>query len=151
MAVKFEQKIDIDAPPERVWAVFADPTSWSDWLPDADEVSQLTEVAPGATFQWRSGDGAGQGAIQELDAQANRLTFVTQGDGGPVTHTFDVDRSGGMFGMGGQDTRLRYIMEYDPPGGMIGDFVVGGNPMDAMKVKRTLERIRDLTLLRGQA
>jgi hypothetical protein len=40
-------------------------------------------------------------------------------------------------------------MEYDPPGGAITDFIAGGNPMDMMKVKKALERVRDLAQMRG--
>jgi hypothetical protein len=35
-------------------------------------------------------------------------------------------------------------MEYDPPGGFVTDFVVGGNPKDMMKVKGVVEAIKKL-------
>jgi carbon monoxide dehydrogenase subunit G len=149
MAVKFDQTIGIDAPLDQVWAVLTDPTSWSDWLPDVDDVTGLGSVEEGGSFQWRAGSDEGQGTISEVNPSANRLKIVTQGSGGPVTHTFDVDRAGGAFGLGGQDARLRYTMEYDPPGGAITDFIAGGNPMDMMKVKKALERVRDLAQMRG--
>src|SRR5687767_9885794 len=101
MAVKFERHVDIDAPVERVWAIPTDPSTWPDWFPDIDEVVNLATVAPGSSFRWRDGDNTGQGAIDSVDAAANRLKVLTQGESSPVTHTFDVNRAGGVLGVGG--------------------------------------------------
>jgi len=35
-------------------------------------------------------------------------------------------------------------MEYDPPGGLIADFIAGGNPKDILKVKHALEKVKGL-------
>jgi hypothetical protein len=40
-------------------------------------------------------------------------------------------------------------MEYDPPGGMVGDFVMGSNPVDSMKVKQTLDKVKGLAVMRA--
>jgi uncharacterized protein YndB with AHSA1/START domain len=144
MAVKFHQEIQINASPERVWSVLTDPKTWPRWFPELDEVTNLAAIKPGSTFKWRHGGDTGAGSIASVDPSANRLEVITEGGSSPVTHTFDVDRAGGVLGMGGHDTRLKYTMEYDPPGGALMDFVASGNPMDQVKVKHTLEKVRDL-------
>ena len=149
MAVKFERHVDIDAPVERVWAILTDPTTWPDWFPGIDEVMDLGSVAPGSAFRWRDGDNTGQGSIDSIDAAKNRLKVLTQGESSPVTHTFDVDRAGGVLGVGGHAARLTYTMEYDPPGGAITDFLLGGNPLDQLKVKHALDRVSTLAKMRG--
>ena len=149
MAVKFEQQVNMDAPPEAVWSVLTDPATWQMWFTDADEVTGLSAVEDGAAFQWRDGDDIGAGSVVEVNPSANRLKVVTVKGGNPVTHTFDVDRAGGVLGVGGNDARLKYTMEYDPPGGMAGDFVVGNNPVDSRKVKQTLGKVKGLAVMRA--
>jgi uncharacterized protein YndB with AHSA1/START domain len=149
MAVKFEQQVTMDAPVEAVWAVLTDPSTWPMWFTDIDAVTGLQAVEDGATFQWRDGDDSGPGSIVEVNPSANRLKAVTMKDDTPVTHTFDVDRAGGLLGRGGHDSRLRYTLEYDPPGGMVGDFVMGNNPVDRLKVKRTLDKVKGLAAMRA--
>ncbi len=109
----------------------------------------VSAVQDGGTFQFKSGGEVSSGAIAGVDATAFKLKVVTQSGGGPVTHMFDVDKSGGFLGMGGNDARLRYTLEYDPPGGFLGDFVAGGNPKDILKVKHTLEKVKGLAEGRG--
>jgi uncharacterized protein YndB with AHSA1/START domain len=144
MAVKFDQHIDIDAPPDTVWSILTNLDTWPVWFPDLEEVTGMKEVGSGGTFQWRSASETGSGSIISVDPAADRLKVVTQLGDSQVTHTFDVDRSGGFLGLGGNDARLRYTMEYDPPGGFLSDFVVGGNPKDLLKVKHTLEKVKGL-------
>jgi len=149
MLVKFEQHTDINAPVEAVWSILSDPSTWPLWFPEVEKISSLAAVQSGATFQWQKGGETGSGSIVHVDAGANQIKVTTQMGGSEVTHTFDVDRAGGIFGMGGNDARLKYTMEYDPPGGLIGDFVASGNPADTLKVKHTLEKVRNLA--EGQA
>ena len=144
MAVKFDQHIDIDAPPDTVWSLLTNLNTWPMWFPDLEQVGNASAVESGATFQWSSGGEAGSGVIASVDPAADRIKVVTQLGDSQVTHTFDVDRSGGFLGFGGNDSRLRYTMEYDPPGGFLGDFVAGGNPKDLLKVKHTLEKVKHL-------
>jgi len=144
MPVKFEQHVNIDAPVQAVWSAITDPNTWPLWFPDVEQVENLGAVQDGATFQWRSGGEAGSGSIASVDPDSNRLKVVTRMGDSEVTHLFDVDRAGGVFGIGGNDARLKYTMEYDPPGGFVGDFIAGGNPKDALKVKHTLEKVKNL-------
>ena len=144
MAVKFDQHVDINAPAGTVWAVLIDSSTWPQWLPDVEQVTNAGEVAPGGTFQFQKGGESGSGSITLVDEASYRIKIVTQAGAVPETHTFDVDRSGGFLGLGGNDARLRYTLEYDPPGGFVSDFVAGGNPKDMLKVKHTLDKVKGL-------
>lgn len=144
MAVTFDQHIDINAPADTVWSIIIDPATWPQWLPDVGQVANVGTVAPGSTFQFQSGSETGSGSITLVDAASYRLKIVTQVGAVPETHTFDVDRSGGFLGLGGNDARLKYTLEYDPPGGFLSDFAVGGNPKDMLKLKHTLEKVKGL-------
>jgi uncharacterized protein YndB with AHSA1/START domain len=44
MAVKFDQHIDIDAPADVVWSALIDSTAWPRWLPDLEQVSNVSAV-----------------------------------------------------------------------------------------------------------
>jgi hypothetical protein len=142
--VKFEQQIKIDAPVDTVWSILKNPNTWPLWFTEIGQITNLSAVENGGTFQYKSGDDMAAGSIAHVDEERGIIKVVVQEGSVPATHTFDVDRRGGLFGFGGNDSRLTYTMEYDPPGGMIGDFIAGGNPADLLKLKKTLERVRDL-------
>jgi uncharacterized protein YndB with AHSA1/START domain len=144
MPVKFQQHVDIDAPPERVWSVLTDPALWPGWLPDLDQVS-VGRVAEGATFQYQEGGSQGAGRITSLQPQKQLRVVTTKSGGSPVTHTFELKREGGVLGVGGNDCQVDYIMEYDPPGGFISDFAAGGNPRDMMKARDVVQAIKKLS------
>jgi uncharacterized protein YndB with AHSA1/START domain len=143
MAVKFHQDVDIDAPPERVWSVLADPTLWPGWFPDLDRVS-LGAVRSGASFQFQDGNDSGAGTVAAVEPNRRLRVVTTKSGSPPVTHTFELKREGGVLGVGANDCQVDYTMEYDPPGGFITDFVVGGNPKDMMKIKGVVEAIKKL-------
>ena len=149
MPVTFDQHIEIDAPVETVWSILTDPNKWPLWFADMERVLNFTAVKTGSTFQWQKGDDTGDGSIVHVDTDKYRIRVVTQMGSDQVTHTFDVDRAGGLLGIGGNDAGLKYTMEYDPPGGFISDFVASGNPRDALRVKHTLEKVKELA--EGQA
>jgi uncharacterized protein YndB with AHSA1/START domain len=146
----FEQRITIDASMDTVWEVLNDTGSWSLWFPGVKGALSLPAVAPGASFSWRDGDDTGAGSIAEVDDAKGIIRAVTQDGGKTTTHTFDIDRAGGLFGLGGNDTRLLYRREYDAPGNIIGEFIAGGNPADMLAVKQTLERVKELVEARSR-
>lgn len=139
---QFEQHITIDAPVDKVWTVITNPGSWGLWFPGADTVTGLSQVEAGTTFQYQQKGDSATGTIIEVDANRGLIKMVTSDDGKQITHTIDLDRTGGFFGVGGDDTRVKYIREYDAPGGFLGDFVSGGNPADTLAVKHVLERLK---------
>jgi uncharacterized protein YndB with AHSA1/START domain len=140
----FNQHTKIDAPVDKVWAILTNPATWEQWFPDVDRVTNLGAVAADTTFEWQHGDETGSGTIVEVDNDRGLIKVVISHEGKQTTHTFDLDRAGGFFGLGGNDTRIEYKREYDAPGGFIGEFVTGGNPADALKVKHTLEKVKNL-------
>ena len=144
MAVKFAQHVDIDAPPDVVWSFLTDSGKWPLWFEGMEQLSGIGAPAQGANFSWRKGNDNGTGTVLALDEGKLIIAFATREGDDERTHTFDVDRSGGFLGIGGNDARLRYTLEYDPPGGMLGDFISGGNPADTLHVKSTLRKIKDL-------
>lgn len=142
--VKFEQHIKINAPVDTVWGILKNPSTWPLWFTEIGQITNLSGVQTGATFQYKSGEDMAAGSIVHVDEEQGVIKVMTQEGSVPVTHSFDVDRRGGIFGIGGNDSQLKYMMEYDPPGGMLSDFVVSGNPADLLKLKKTLERVKDL-------
>lgn len=144
MAVKFYQHIDINAPPETVWSILTNLNTWPMWFPDLEQVRNGGAVESGGTFQWRSSGATGAGSIVSVEQAADRLKIVTQLDDCQVTHGFDVVRSGGFLGMSGDNTGLRYTMEYDAPASFLVDFVAGSSRKDFIKVKQTLENVKGL-------
>jgi uncharacterized protein YndB with AHSA1/START domain len=139
---RFEQDIKVDAPVDKVWTMLMNPGSWGLWFPNADSVSGLASVSPGASFTFRQGNDEGSAQIVEVDEGRGLIKIVTMDDGKQVSHTIDLDRAGGFLGMGGNDTRVIYTREFDAPGGFMGEFVSGGNPADTLAVKGVLERIK---------
>jgi len=140
----FERHVKIDAPMDRVWAMMTNPATWEQWFPSVDRITGLAAVEQGATFQWQDGNDTGAASIVEVDHDRGLIKVVTSEDGKQTTHTFDLDRAGGFFGLGGDDTRLTYRREYDAAGGFLGEFVVGGNPADSLQVKQVVEKIKNL-------
>lgn len=141
---KFEQHVTIDAPMDRVWVMMTNPATWEQWFPGVDRITGLTAVEEGATFQWQDGNDSGSASIVQVDHERGLIKVVTTEKGKQTSHTFDLDRAGGFFGLGGNDTRLTYEREYDAPGGFLGEFVVGGNPVDAVQVKQAIQKIKNL-------
>lgn len=140
----FEQHVTIDAPMDKVWAMMSNPQTWAQWFPDVDSISGLSAVEPGTTFEWQDGDKHGSGSIVDVDTARGLIKVVTSLDEHQTTHTFDLDRTGGLFGMGGNDTKLLYRREYKASGSILGEFIAGGNIADTLDVKNTLNKIKRL-------
>jgi uncharacterized protein YndB with AHSA1/START domain len=139
---KFDQSIDIKAPVDTVWSILTNPGQWPLWFPDVQSVSGLPAVQTGATFQWQSGSrGAGTGSVVRAEPQ-RRLQVVTKMDENQATHTFEVSQRRGL--LGGSGARFHYVLEFKSAGGLIGEVVAGGNPVDLLKVKNAVTKVRDL-------
>ena len=138
---KFEHSIDISAPVDTVWSILTNPDQWPLWFPDLQGVTGLSAVQTGAQFQWQSGGQTGTGSIGRVEPQRS-LQVVTAMEGHQATHTFRVERHGGLFG--GNGAQLHYTLEFKPAGGLIGELVAGGNPVDLLKVKNAVTKVHDL-------
>src|SRR5512144_2822241 len=98
---RFEQRVNIDAPVDKVWGILMNPGSWEQWFPDVDRVTGLTAVQAGATFQWQSGNDSGSGSIVAVDEGRGLIKVITSAGDNQTSHISDLDRAGGLFGLGG--------------------------------------------------
>ncbi|HEU5016290.1 MAG TPA: SRPBCC family protein [Roseiflexaceae bacterium] len=138
---------DINAPAETVWSILSDLSKWPLWFPGIQTAPGASTVQTGTSFQWQDENHTDTGMITRADP--NQLLQVTTRHGDrQATHTFKLDQHGGLFGGGGK-TRVDYTLEYDVPGGIIGNFVVNGNPFDMTRMNHTLDKIKSLA--EGQA
>ncbi len=128
--------IRIEAPPEKVYALWRDPTAFSDFMPDVKGVEDR-----GETWHWEVDGPAG--TTVEWDSQIvedePNVRLAWKSVGGQVENSgavrFD-DRDGA--------TDVEYAMEFDPPGGTAGEVVAKlfKDPED--QVQRALEAFKEL-------
>jgi len=142
---KFERQVEIDAPVEKVWEVMTNPAQWPQWFPGIDSVSNVTLLGEGRTFEW-TGEGeaqTGRGAIVKMEPM-RRLEIMTQMGDDKDAHIFELRASGGFLGLGEDECKVEYTLDTLMGGGMLGRFVAGGNPKDAMRVKKAMHLLRKL-------
>jgi len=138
---KFEHSEDINASVGTVWSILTDPDQWLLWFPDVQGASGPLAMQTGGTFQWQSGSKTGTGSLARVKPQ-HILQVITKMDGRQATHTFEVNRHAGLFG--GNGAQLHYTLEFHTAGGIIGEFVAGGNPADLLKVKNAVSKVHSL-------
>jgi uncharacterized membrane protein len=127
--------IRVEAPPQRVWELWRDPTGFPHFMDDVESVeargerwhwkvsgpagrsvewdSEIVEEIPGEKLAWKSVSGMANSGVVRLD-----------------------DR--------GEATDLEYAIEFEPPGGKAGEIVAKlfDDPED--KVQRALESFKEL-------
>lgn len=140
---KFENDIDIDAPVATVWAIVNTSQQWPQWFPDMDTIQDIGTAEAGETFTWERDGKEATGKVVRAEDQS-RMQLVTNADGHRHTHTFSLHHRGGVFGIGGEKSRLEYSLEYEATGGVIGEFIARGNPIDMIKVRNVLKEIKAL-------
>lgn len=62
-----EGEIQIAAPPETVWAVISDLSSWPEWNPDVTSMTMEGLLAPGSSFRWRAGSARLVSTLQAVE------------------------------------------------------------------------------------
>jgi len=140
---KFEREVEIDAPVEKVWEILTNPNHWPKWFPGIDTVSAGTPVHDGASFEW-TGDGrTGSGSVVNVEP-LKRLEIITQLGDDKDAHVFKLRPSGGFLGMADDECRLEYTLDTLMGGGILASFVAGGNPRDAIRVKKAITLLRKL-------
>ncbi len=140
---KFEREVEINAPVEKVWEVITNPDHWPQWFPGIESVSNVTSVSEGGTFQWTDEGKTGRGTIVNLEPQ-KRLDIMTQMGDDKDSHVFKLRPSGGFFGLNNDECKVEYTLDTLTGGGILANFVLGGNPVDALKVKNATNLLRKL-------
>ncbi len=142
---KFERVEEIDVTPDKVWPVITDPDMWDDWMPGISGISGSGPAVVGSAYPFKAGEQSGKATITHMET-GRLLEIVTDVGGHKTTHRFTLSpRMGGLLGLGGLNgTKVDYVMEYQPAGGILGQFVAGGNPVDLLKVKNALTRLENL-------
>ena len=138
---KFERKVEIDAPVETVWEVMTDPDHWPQWFPGVESVSNVTSISQGGTFEWTDEGRRGHGTIVNMEPMRH-LEIMTQMGDDKDTHVFKLRPSGGFLGLGNDECTVEYTLDTLMGGGILGRFVAGGNPRDAIRVKKTTHLLR---------
>jgi len=140
---KFEREVEIDATVEAVWQVMTDPTHWPKWFPGIDSIGKVSAVAEGGTFEWIDDGQTGIGTIVKLEPM-KRLEIVTQMGKDKDSHVFVLRPTGGFLGLKADECKVEYTMDPLVGGGILGNFIVGGNPKDTLKVKKAMHLLRKL-------
>ncbi|HQV29116.1 MAG TPA: SRPBCC family protein [Thermoflexales bacterium] len=142
---KFERVEEIDVTPDKVWKVIITPDVWDEWMPGITGISGAGPAVVGSSYPYQAGDKTGKATVTRLEP-GRMLEIVTEVGGHKTTHHFTLSpRTGGLLGLGGVNgTKVDYVMEYAPAGGILGAFVAGGNPVDLLKVKNALARLENL-------
>jgi uncharacterized protein YndB with AHSA1/START domain len=140
---KFERDVEINAPVQKVWGVLIDPSHWPEWFPGVDAVSNVTSVSQGGSFDWTNGGQTGHGTIVHMEP-LKRLEILTQLGDDKDSHVFKLQPSGGFLGLGADDCKVDYTLDTLMGGGILGSFIAGGNPKDALRVKNATTLLRKL-------
>lgn len=140
---KFEREVEIDATVEKVWEAITNPTYWPQWFPGIESVSDVTAVKAGGTFKFKKGDQTGKGTITKFEPP-KRMDILTQLGDDKDAHVFKLRSSGGFLGLGDDECTVEYTLDTLMGGGILGSFLAGGNPVDAMKVKKAMTLFRRL-------
>jgi uncharacterized protein YndB with AHSA1/START domain len=140
---KFEREVEINAPIETVWNVLINPDNWPQWFPGIEGVSNVTSIGKGGKFDWTSGGKTGRGTLVAFDP-LKRLEILTQVGDDKDSHLFTLNPSGGFLGLNADECKITYTFDTLMGGGFLGDFLAGGNPRDALKVKNAMNLLRKL-------
>lgn len=140
---KFEREVEIDAPVEKVWEVLTNPDFWPQWFPGIGSVSNVTATSKGGTFEWTDEGRTGRGTIVKMEPMKH-LELLTQIGDDQDSHVFKLRPSGGFFGLSADECKVEYTLDTLMGGGVLGSFVAGGNPKDALRIKKAMNLLRKL-------
>jgi uncharacterized protein YndB with AHSA1/START domain len=140
---KFEREVEIDAPVEKVWESLTNPNYWPQWFPGVESVSNVTSIAKGGSFEWTDEGRTGHGTIVKMEPMKH-LEIMTQMGDDQDSHVFKLRPSGGFLGMGEDECKVEYTLDTLMGGGILSNFVAGGNPKDVLRVKKAMHSLRRL-------
>jgi uncharacterized protein YndB with AHSA1/START domain len=84
MPLDFRIAVDINAPPDRVWAVMRDVESWPEWTPSVKKIRRLDKgsLAVGSrAIIWQPKLPPAKWRVTELDDSRKSFTWETRGPG----------------------------------------------------------------------
>lgn len=140
---KFEREVEIDAPVEKVWDVLTNSDFWPQWFPGIGSVLNVTATSKGGTFEWTDEGRTGRGTIVKMEPMKH-LEILTQIGDDQDSHVFKLRPSGGFFGLSADECKVEYALDTLMGGGVLGSFVAGGNPKDALRIKKAMNLLRKL-------
>lgn len=140
---KFEREMEIDAPVETVWKVITDPKYWPQWFPGVESTAKVTAAGDGKTFEWAVESQKGRVTLVKAESQ-KRLEIMTQVGDDKDSHVFVLRPSGGFLGLSADECKVEYTLDTLMGGGILGNFLAGGNPKDAIRVKKAMHLLRKL-------
>ena len=138
---KIERDVEIDAPIETVWEVMTNPAHWPQWFPGVESISRVTAIREGAQLEWAKEGQTGHATIERMEPP-KRLEITTQLGDDKDAHVFRLRSSGGFLGLGADECKVEYTLDTLMGGGILGSFLAGGNPKDAMRVKKAMHNLR---------
>jgi hypothetical protein len=103
----------------------------------------MTSVREGGSFEWTDEGRTGRGIVTSMEP-GKRLEIATQLGDDKDAHVFKLRASGGFLGLNADECKVEYTLDTLMGGGIFGNFVAGGNPKDAMRVKKALHSLRKL-------
>lgn len=140
---KFQREEEINAPVEKVWEVIINPVHFPQWFPGVDGVSNVTSSPEGVSFNWTKAGQTGTGSIVKI-VPNKHLEVLTQLGDDKDSHVFDLHASGGFLGLSADECKVDYTLDTLMGGGILGNFIAGGNPKDALRVKNATHKLRQL-------
>jgi uncharacterized protein YndB with AHSA1/START domain len=142
---KLQREIEIEASPDRVYDVLADPTRLGDWVTIQEELEEAPEgdLEPGSTLRQRMKVAGRRFHLSWKVIEAKRPSRIVWEGNGPMGSkakaTYELSADGG----GG--TKFSYCNEYGLPGGPAGR--LAGRAILAAagrEADRTLKRLKKL-------
>jgi uncharacterized protein YndB with AHSA1/START domain len=142
---KLEREIEIEAPPDVVYDVVADPTCLGDWVTIQEELEEAPDgdLQPGSRLRQRMKVAGQRFRLSWTVVEADRPTRVVWEGHGPMGSEAKAVYELSRDGDGG--TKFAYLNEYSLPGGIAGRLagraIVAASGREA---DRTMKRLKQL-------
>ena len=142
---KLEREIEIQASPERVYDVLADPDCLGEWVTIQEELEEAPsgDLEAGSTLRQRMKIAGQRFHLSWTVVEADRPNRIVWDGKGPM-HT-KAKAIYELSGNGDGGTRFSYLNEYELPGGVAGRIAARAiTRASGREADRTLERLKKL-------
>ena len=142
---KLKREIDIEAPPERVYDVLADPSCLGEWVTIQEELEEAPagDLTAGSKLRQRMKVAGQRFRLHWTVVQADRPTRIVWEGRGPVG-----TKAKAIYELspnGDSDTRFSYLNEYELPGGWLGRIAERTVArVTAREVDATMQKLKSL-------